>query len=131
MLARRLNLYETLAQRLSRQTAKSEARHTLELLAGAETLHMEVLENRSLGLQLDTQRASLPLPPDVAWRGIGLDAPAADVTVEPMALRVPAECFYVRFGQYTNYLWLNALMEDYGGELGRMTSSRGFAHGCE
>ena len=130
MLARRLNLHETAAQRLSRETVKSEARQTLESLAGAEALHMEVLESRSLGLQLDTQRASLPLPPDVAWRGVGLDAPAADVTVEPMALRVPAECFYVRFGQYTNYLWLNALMEDYGGELGSMISSRGLRTGA-
>lgn len=125
MLARRLNLPETLVQRLTTAAPKSEGRQTLELLAGAESLRMEVLKGSSLGRQLDTQPASLPLPDNVAWPGRTLETPAADVDVEPLAMRVPAECFYVRFGQYTNYIWLNALLQDYGGQLGRMISSRG------
>ena len=42
-----------------------------------------------------------------------------------MAMRVPHECFYVRFGQYSNHIWLNALLEDYGGDIRSMISARG------
>ena len=38
---------------------------------------------------------------------------------------VPAECFYVRFGSFPNYLWLSKLMREYGGDIGRMISLRG------
>ena len=31
----------------------------------------------------------------------------------------------MRFGQYANYLWLNSLMEDYGGDLRTMIGARG------
>jgi hypothetical protein len=129
MLARRLNLPETLVQRLTADSSKSHGRQTLELLSGAEAMRMDVLKNSSLGLHLDTQSATLPLPDPVAWRRVSLDTQHADVTVEPMAMRVPPECFYVRFGQYSNYLWLNALLQDYGGEIGSMISSRGLRTG--
>ncbi len=55
------------------------------------------------------------------------EIPAADATtpLEPIASRVPAECFYIRFGNFDNYLWLRQLLDDYGGDLGRMATVRG------
>ncbi len=126
MLARRLDLAAPLIERLATDTRKSEGRQTWELLTGAEAVRLEVLQATSLGVLPPPQEADLPLPQEVAWRTSTLPAIADDVVIEPMALRVPAECFYVRFGQYSNFLWLNALIEDYGGEIGNMLAARGY-----
>jgi len=39
-------------------------------------------------------------------------------------MHVPEECFYVRFGRFSNYLWLNHLLDDYGGDLAQMITLR-------
>jgi hypothetical protein len=125
MLARRLNLDEPLLQRWRNNSTPSEGRQALELITGAERLRLEVLRAVCLGNDLDTQTATQPLPVPVSWRAPGLSDTPAEVAIEPLARRVPAECFYVRFGQFVNYLWLQALLEDYGGDLATMITARG------
>ena len=128
MLARRLDLPAPLVERLRPEEPRSEGRQTLELLAGAEALRMQILKNSCLGLDLDTQPASLPRPTPPTWRQLTFETLPDDIAIEPMAMRVPHECFFVRFGQYTNYIWLNALMEDYGGDIRSMIAARGVRH---
>ena len=133
MLSRRLGQTTPLLDRLRENapgstgtsTGDDTAAQTLKLLAGAEELRMATLRNSSLGLRTDTDMGTLPMPPAPAWRQLTFGPLPQEPTVEPMAMRVPRECFYVRFGQYANYLWLNALMEDYGGDLRTMFSARG------
>jgi hypothetical protein len=48
--------------------------------------------------------------------------------VEPIAMCVPEECFYLRFGTWENQVWMQRLMEEYGGNLGRMVQLRGFEY---
>src|SRR5690606_10607668 len=47
------------------------------------------------------------------------------VEVEPIALHVPVECFYLRFGSFTNYLWFRDLNKKWEGDLGNMLLRRG------
>ena len=129
MLARRLDLAAPLIERWAADTHKSEGRQTLEMLTGAAAVRLDVLKAASLGALPPPRDADLPLPPAVAWRTSLLPPIADDVVIEPMAMRVPEECFYVRFGQYANFLWLNALLEDYGGEIGNMLAARGYRSG--
>lgn len=125
MLSRRLNLPVQPVESAQPESSESKGRHTLKLLSGAETLRMDILTRSSLGLDLDTQPASLALPSPPAWRQLTFEALLEEVAIESIAQRVPRECFYVRFGQYTNYIWFNALLEDYGGDIRSMFSSRG------
>jgi hypothetical protein len=67
-----------------------------------------------------------PLPPQMPWyelpeAGEGLKA----VPVEPIAAHVPAECFYLRFGTFPNYLWFRDLEDKWQGDLGNMILRRG------
>ncbi len=126
MLARRLQLDEPLLARLAEDARKSEGRQTLEILSGAESIRGEVFRAAALGTLPSLQEANLPLPPGVSWHSAELPVVANDVDIEPMAMRVPEECFYVRFGLYSNFLWLNALMQDYGGNIGNMLAERGY-----
>jgi len=125
MLSRRLALPPRLVERSQLAPSESRGRQMLRLLTGDDALRTDILRKSWLGTDVDTQPATLPLPSSPAWRELIFDAPAPDSPVEPIALRVPHECFYVRFGQYANYIWFNALLDDYGGDIRSMVSSRG------
>jgi hypothetical protein len=51
-----------------------------------------------------------------------LPAPDAALpdTFEPLAAHVPQECFYLRFGNFPNYLWFRDFLRHWQGDLGNM-----------
>ena len=66
------------------------------------------------------------LPEGVSWvkpdvPNQGLD----EVPLEPIATYVPEECFYLRFGNFLNYLWFRDLNKKWDGDLGNMLTRRG------
>ncbi|MEM8944035.1 MAG: hypothetical protein AAGD11_02550 [Planctomycetota bacterium] len=72
----------------------------------------------------------IELPAREAWTA---EAEVADglpeVAVETLANYVPSECFYVRFGSFSNYLWLRELNQKWQGDLGNMIMRRGLTRG--
>jgi hypothetical protein len=87
----------------------------------------ESTTNRVLADAFDrraTGRATLPLPANPPTRAVIPGPPAKEITIEAIANHVPAECFYVRFGNYTNFLWVQALLNDWGGDLRSMIAAR-------
>lgn len=129
MLARRLNLQDPLVDRLTSPRRKHKGYRSLDLLTGAEAMRLRIFEATTLGVMPTSATADLPVPDQVDWRREALPEPDGEVSIEPMAMRVPEECFYIRFGLYSNFLWLNGLLEDYGGELKSMISARGYHSG--
>lgn len=99
---------------------------TIELLAGAERLRAEILREamRSDVPPLDIGRRVVPAA--VLWKTLPDQPVVADVAIEPLARLAPPECFYVRFGKFSNFLWLTNLIREQGGDLGSMISARGF-----
>jgi hypothetical protein len=125
MLSRRLGLTPPLLSRRE-EAAPGEPYETLQLLSGLERLRLAMLRRSNLG-QVDTARAaSIALPPAIRFHPLPPLDIAADVVIEPIAMRVPDDCFYVRFGTFDNYLWLDRLQRDYGGYIGRMVMLRGY-----
>ncbi len=55
------------------------------------------------------ESSDLPAPPS-----------ALPTSIEPLAAHVPQECFYLRFGNFTNYLWYRDFMRHWQGDLGNM-----------
>jgi hypothetical protein len=47
------------------------------------------------------------------------------VPIEPLAGRVPAECFYVRFGSFTNFLWFQDTLGKWRYDLQNLVALRG------
>ena len=52
-----------------------------------------------------------------------------EIIVEPMATCVPEECFYIRFGNFSNYLWFRDLNKKWQGDIGNMIMRRGILRG--
>jgi hypothetical protein len=123
-LARRMRL------ELPRRTPERQLnllRGELSLLAGAESARLEAAEVILRGGT--PEAASVLLPEELPTPQPEALDPPADVPVEPIAMRVPVECLYVRFGSFPNFIWLRHRLEDWGGELRDVISERGLDYG--
>ena len=123
MLAMRLGLEPPRALDMS----QSEGRQSIELLAGVEKLRRQTLMATMRGEGDFDAAADEPLPPAPQWGAPEFPALAEEnIDIEPLAMHVPAACFYIRFGRFNNYLWLNRLLSDYGGDLASMVTLRAY-----
>ena len=74
--------------------------------------------------QPTVERQTLPEP--IPWQELSINsAQLEDTVVEPIAAHVPQECFYLRFGTFTNYLWFRDLNKKWQGDLQNMILRRG------
>ncbi len=122
-LARRLNL--RLPQEKQTKPANAELRHEVGFNLGTESLRLAMQQDRILGLNNLNLPADQPLPEPLDSPALEVPEPAAEVQVEPIALRVPAECFYVRFGSFSNFLWLQDTLAKWGGDAQNLIALRG------
>ena len=125
MLSRRLGLAPPLLSRIQ-DSAPEEPYETFQLVTGVESLRMATLKRSTLGQDDSSQAPVGALPPDIQWNPLPPLEIADQVDIEPIATRVPEDCFYIRFGSFENYLWLDRLQRDYGGDIGRMVTLRGY-----
>ncbi|KAA5542247.1 hypothetical protein FYK55_15710 [Roseiconus nitratireducens] len=106
---------------------------TLKVLGGAEEVSGEIFRQTAAGLTDDNRPVpanpdpvdALPLPAGPRWVQPTFPEIDPDVQTEPIASRVPPECFYFRFGSFANYLWFLDLTNEHGGDLSRMITLRG------
>jgi hypothetical protein len=130
-LARRLDL--PTPQRLQPAAQNDRLRSTFDLLIGTETLRAE-LQKDLLVTGSRFEEATIPLPeelpspePDVSR--VAKDDQVAGVEIEPIALRVPEECFYLRTGSFANFQWLRHRLADWGGDVRNLVVERGVDYG--
>ncbi len=93
--------------------------------------HRLRIDREMLSTQPSSPLATKPLPLPIDWpKGHLRKEEFEQVGVEPLATHVPAECFYLRFGSFTNYLWFRDLNKKWKGDLGNMLLQRGVRRGA-
>lgn len=106
----------------------------LSQLMANETYQTEIERELIAGPGAGDDAGMMPLPampPAMADTAVAEDAAAEAEpksassidrapVVEPIAGRVPEECFYLRFGNFTNYLWFRDFLRHWQGDLGNM-----------
>ncbi|TWT74102.1 hypothetical protein [Allorhodopirellula solitaria] len=112
---------------------------TLDWISGAARVSNRVFASAAAGRDLDAPDlpaaadvAALPLPAPISWQ----ETPSAshlapnlsEVETEAMASHVPPECFYIRYGNFKNFLWFQDLTDEYGGDLSQMISLSGLSN---
>lgn len=120
MLAKRLGLQDLSANE------PYESGESLSMLLGTEDYRLATLRRATRDGGPRDQPLAHTLPDPIPWPRPpvpNVDLGAAQI--EPIANYVPHECFYIRFAQFPNYLWLRRLLEEYGGDLSRMVLLRG------
>jgi hypothetical protein len=107
---------------------KSQLQETLELLVSSQSLKEAAVKK----LLTDPQSVSGPavdLPAGPDWASTSAPWRDSEVVVEPIANRIPPECFYLRFGSFANYLWFQELGQRFGGELSQAVLIPNFNYG--
>ncbi len=100
----------------------------LGLVLGTESVRISVGRDRFLSPDTWNEPADQPLPEPVAVPDLEIPDPPEGVKVEPIAARVPAECLYVRFGSFANFLWFQDMLAQWGGDLQNLVALRGLSH---
>jgi hypothetical protein len=128
MLAHRLNLpLPDLRSDEEKKQLREEPLSTLALLAGVESLRAEMLrQSMTLPESSSTPSGLMPLPSEPIWNEPVVPPVPSDLGIESIASAVPPECFYLRFGSFSNYLWFRQISEQQGGDLAKMVVLRGF-----
>lgn len=101
----------------------------LELLAGTEAMEANLLKHALLNVRPEPEAATLPLPAPLPPAVEVLPVPGDKTDIEPMAMHVPEESLYVRFGNFPNYLWLRQFLSTWGGDVQNMVQVRGLDYG--
>ena len=123
MFARRLDL--RLPDRPAPVLLQDPIGRQLGMAAGTETIRIALARDRMLGTAPLGQTADQPVPEPVEVPPLELPEAPADTAVEPLAKRVPAECLYVRFGSFSNFLWFQDMLARWGGDLQNLVALRG------
>ena len=126
-LARRLNL--RLPQEKQTPQWQDELEKEMGLTLGTELIRVGMQQQRILGLTNLDQVADQPLPRPAPPAAMEVPPPPEGVQVEPIALRVPQECFYVHFATFGNFLWFQDTLAQWGGDLQNLLAARGLDYG--
>ena len=119
MLALRLNL--PLPEPKNDDSWKEEL---LGLAQGSEPIRLRMQRDRFLARNGLDEVADRPLPQPIAGGELPCPTPA-DVKIEPLAMHVPQECLYIRFGSFANFLWLQDTLAKWGGDAQNLIALRG------
>ena len=99
--------------------------NTLKLIGGAEEVSDSVFRSAAAGPRESVSVNTRDLPDPPRWQEMDLKATLGQNAMEPIAKRVPPECFYIRYGNFENYLWFKDLSEANGGDLSKLLTLRG------
>jgi hypothetical protein len=97
------------------------------LMSVTEDDRLEQLRSLTLATPA-AESADQPLPETASAAGelpVPGDALPEGQEIEALASHVPVECFYVRFGSFTNFLWFGDTMERAGGDMTNLITIRG------
>ncbi len=102
------------------------------LLLGAESIRAAMQRDTILKNTRRDQPLNRDLPKAVAPPAITLpEFDRTAVAVEPIAGHVPAECFYLRCGNFKNFQWLRSNLTEWGGMARDLTGLRGENFGIQ
>ena len=126
-LAKRLNL--PLPKEKQTESAYTMLEHEAGAMLETESIPIALEQDRILGLTNLGLAADQPLPEPINPPPLQVPEPDAKVAVEPIAMHVPADWFYVRFGSFANFLWLQDTLDTWNGDLQNLFSQRGLDYG--
>lgn len=123
MLANRWGLEPPPLERAQAKEEKDPFTTIQDLLLGTDEFRIRQMRATMKGETRD--RLTQPLPANTFQVRTG-NAEGEKVPVEKLAEHVPEECYYVRFGSWSNYVWLKSYLRDRAADLSRVVQMRSY-----
>nr|WP_143547821.1 hypothetical protein [Rhodopirellula sp. SM50] len=92
------------------------------MLFGMESVKLAIQEDVKLNESARSETADQPVPPKPRMASVVIPS-FRDIAIEPMAMHVPEECFYLRTGSLANYKNLRQFLTGWGGNLSDVVDS--------
>ncbi len=127
MLAQRLKLKLEDVDNATFLPDSSEGRF-IALLTGAESIRVALQKETLLQTGANSEIADQPIPEPVLPPAVEIPEPAADVEIEPLAMHIPPEFFYVRFSGYEDLSWARKQVDELGTDVRDFLNARAFDH---
>ena len=121
MLSRRLN--RTMPQ-LRSSWMGEDLNLLLGIIVGAESVKLAMQRKALLRGAEAVEKPDQPLPKPLLPALVKIPRVKGRVPIEPMAMHVPVECFYIRFGSFKNFQWMRRFLDTWGTMIRDLTASR-------
>lgn len=114
LLAKQLNLKieEPRPGLLARLLGSEEESAALDTLFSAPSLRQKLQREAMLAPVAGPVEPTMPLPESVTNLAVEGLPEMPEAKIEDVAAHVPAECFYLRFGTFANFLWMRDLLDE-------------------
>ncbi|MDZ4821206.1 MAG: hypothetical protein SGJ20_19775 [Planctomycetota bacterium] len=125
MLSRRLSLAPVEARPgLLSQFNQPQVDQAVGVLLGSESARQRLIQEIMASTATAAEPANEPMPIAAVRPELIFPAVPKDIAIEPIAMHVPVECLYVRFGSFTNYQWFRGVLDDFGGDMRNLIAAR-------
>lgn len=95
------------------------------IMTGTEAIRLAMQKEALLETRAESVRADQPLPEPVTPPPVKIPKANPETEVERLAMAVPHECFYARFGSFKSFLWFRDRVDLWGAELRDLAAIRG------
>jgi len=112
-----------------RWTGQATLDRMFGLLLGAESVRIAMQKDTLLRTPEAVQKPDRKLPPGAAVPPVELPPITGQTVIEPIAMRVPIECFYIRCRSFADFRWLRDTIDTWGGSIRNLVSVRGLDYG--
>lgn len=107
---------------------ESQFERAIGMLFGIESVKLAMQEDATLSQSRRHEKANSPIPQRPRMRSIVTPSVPASTWIEPIAMHVPAECFYLRTGNLANYRYFREFLLGWGGSLDDIVATRSLDH---
>lgn len=107
---------------------KLNLQETLELIAPPQKVKNEIYAQVLQGMPPSSSPLQ-PMPDAPTWETTQIPHVETEVEIEPLAARIPTECFYLRFGSFSNYIWFQEIGSRLAQEISSAIEPQGMDYG--
>lgn len=100
-----------------------------EVMLGAESVRLAMQNETFLKQSGRSESPTHKFPQGTSPPAVTIPSFPGDVTIEPIAFHVPADCFYIHCEKFSDFLWLKSNLETWGSRIRDLATAQGLDYG--
>jgi hypothetical protein len=114
--------------RVNETSLEHQFERGIGMLFGIESVKLAMRADTALSQSDRIEKADQPVPASPVLQSVAISQAPRGIWIEPIAMHVPAECFYLRTGSLANYRQFRQFLVGWGGSLNDIVSTGAVDH---